>query len=103
MTRSYLLCGILALSLADPAIAGVQCSISDWPLEMLEGTADFVRFITPGLTANGVVTSLHTSTRAAGSHAALASADAAPPLAPRNWKDRRSPTPSHWENLAPMR
>jgi hypothetical protein len=97
MTRNYLLIGILALNVTTPVVAGIQCSISDWPLEMPHGTSDFIRVFAPGLTANTVVTHLHTSTRTVGSHPSPA--NAASTLAPRNWKDRRSPTPSQWQKL----
>jgi ankyrin repeat protein len=97
MTRNYLLIGILAFNVTTPAVAGIQCSISDWPLEMPHGTADFIRVFAPGLTVNTVVTHHHTSTRTVASHPS--SANAAPTLAPRNWKDRRSPTPSQWQKL----
>ena len=97
MTRTCLLFGILALSVAKPVAADVPCSISDWPLEMPEGTADFVRFIGPGSTAHAVVTDVHKSTRPAVSRAVTAGA--APILAPRDWKDRRSQAPSQWQRL----
>ena len=97
MTRTCLLFGILVLSVAKPVTADVPCSISDWPLEMPEGTADFVRFISPGLAAHTVVNSVRKSARTVGSHPVTAGA--APPSAPRDWKDRRSQTPSPWQRL----
>jgi uncharacterized protein len=97
MTRTCLLFGILALGVAKPVAADSFCSISDWPLEMPEGTADIVRFISPGLTPYVVVTEVHKSTRTVGSHPLTAGV--ALPLAPRDWKDRRSATPSQWQKL----
>ena len=97
MTRTCLLFGILALSVANPVAADTLCSISDWPLEMPEGTADFIRVISPGLAANAVVTRLHTSTRTLSSHPVTGGA--APLIAQRDWKAHRSPTPSQWQKL----
>jgi uncharacterized protein len=97
MKRKSLWFGILALSATHAVIAGTQCSISDWPLGMPEGTADFVRFIRPS--AMPVVTRVQRVTRTAGSHAATVSG-AGTAAAPRDWKARRSPTPSPNQKLA---
>ena len=97
MARHHLLFGILVLGVATPVIAGTQCSISDWPLEMPEGISEFIRAFASELPPKAVVTRVHKSTRLGGSPASPA--NSAPTLAPRNWKDRRSPTPSLWQKL----
>lgn len=60
MTRTCLLFGILALSLANPVAADTVFHQRLAPGET-EGTADFIRVISPGLAANAVVIGLRTS------------------------------------------
>jgi hypothetical protein len=95
MERNSLWFGILALSVTHAVVAGTQCSISDWPLAIPEGTADIVRYIHPSTLP--VVRQVQTLTRTAGSHADTPPCAAA---APRDWRDRRSPTPSPYQKLA---
>jgi len=101
MTRKVLLFGLLALGITRPVVAGIlSCSISDWPLDMPQGTADFVRYISPEPAVHTVLagTIHHTNAnRAVGMRPD--STGATPPPAPRNWKDRRSATPSAWGKL----
>ena len=96
MRRNSLWIGILALSVTHAVVADTQCSISDWPLEMPEGTADFVRFIHPSTLP--VVTHVQTVTRRVRSHASTA--PGGPAATPRDWKDRCSPTPSPYQKVA---
>jgi ankyrin repeat protein len=100
MRRNPLWFGMLALSVTHAVVAGTRCSISDWPLEMPEGTADFARFVQPS--ALPVVTHVQQVTRTVSSHSGTA--PGAPvgvaPAPPRDWKARRSPTPSAYSKLA---
>jgi ankyrin repeat protein len=96
MRRNSLWIGILALSVAQAVVADTQCPISDWPLEMPEGTADLVRFIHASTLP--VVTHVETVTRRVRSHAG--SAPGGPAAPPRDWKDHRSATPSRDQKLA---
>jgi len=106
MPRNLLICGILALSFAPPVLAGGACSISDWPLEMPHGIGDFLR-VARAAQPHVVVTEVRTKAQTAGSassQSAKAGAASAPPPnnwpPPTNWKARRSPSPSPWEQLA---
>lgn len=100
MKRNSLWFGMLTLMVTQAVVAGTQCAISDWPLEMPEGTADFVRFIHPSTLP--VVTHVQKVTRTASSRASTApgTAAGAAPAAPRDWKARRSLTPSPYQKLA---
>jgi ankyrin repeat protein len=101
MIRSSLLFGILALSVASPGAAGVLCSISDWPLEMPEGTSDFVRFLGPGSGSGAAATVVEVRkvTRTAGAARAGTSGDTGAQVKPRDWKTNRSPAPTELERL----
>jgi len=93
MTRKSFICGILALGFMPQIAAGIGCSISDWPLEMPQGTADFVRYIAPARAAvNPVVTYVTQSAPTSAMHAAPAANS--PPLTRRDWNERRPPTPT---------
>jgi ankyrin repeat protein len=96
MIRCSLLFGILALDFSSPAVADVQCSISDWPLEIPEGTADFVRFIIPGLGSGDAapIVRMQKVTRTAIGARAATSGNTGAPAEPRDWKANRSHTPS---------
>jgi hypothetical protein len=96
MMRSSLLFGILAISVASPGVAGMLCSISDWPLEIPEGSADFVRFISPGIGSGAAATvvGVRRVTRTAGGARAGRSGDTGAQVEPRDWKANRSPKPT---------
>jgi uncharacterized protein len=96
MIRGSLLFGILALSLASSGVAGTLCSISDWPLEIPEGSADFVRFISPGPGSGAGVTvaGVRKVTRTAGGARAGMSGDTSARVEPRDWKANRLPQPT---------
>jgi hypothetical protein len=101
MIRSSLLFGILALSVASPGVAGMLCSISDWPLEIPEGSADFLRFISPGIGSGpaATVAGVRRVTRTAGGARAGTSGDTGVQVKLRDWKANRSPTPPQWLRL----
>jgi uncharacterized protein len=101
MMRSSLLFGILALGAASPVAGGARCSISDWPLEIPEGTADFLRFIGPGLGSGAAAAVIRTQsvTRTTGAVRAGTPGDTGTQAKPRDWKANRSPTPPEWLRL----
>jgi ankyrin repeat protein len=96
MIRCTLLFGILALEFSSPVVADVKCSISDWPLEVPEGPADFVRLIVPGLASGDATPTVRMQkvTRTAGSARAGTSGDTGSRAEPRDWTANRSHSPS---------
>ena len=98
---AVLVLALLAQGSPSFSPAAALCSISDWPLDMPQGPADFARVFSPSLATSPPVVQLRTVTRTAGSRATMvgAAGGGAARAEPRDWKANRVAAPSEWQRL----